>query len=100
MRGFAHITWKDNYQKFEDIMGLPLVKHPNMVLDPDIAAFILVYGSMNGTFSGVSLPEYVAVRKRDYYNARRVINGLDKAQQIADIAEAWYQGDTLKDYSI
>lgn len=97
-RGFVQITWEVNYKKYEDLLGLPLVSKPNMVMDPDVAVFILVHGSMNGVFTGKALPEFVAIRKRDYYRARTVINGYDKAKEIAAIAEAWYNGQTLADY--
>ncbi len=97
-RGFVQITWEFNYKKYEKLLGMPLVSKPNMVMDPDVAVFILVHGSMNGIFTGKALTKFVATRKRDYYKARTVINGYDKAREIANIAEAWYNGSTLADY--
>ena len=97
-RGFVQITHEENYQKYEDLLGLPLVSKPNMVMDPDVAVFILVHGSMNGIFTDIKLTDFVATRKRDYYNARTVINGYDKAEEIEVIAKAWYNGKTLANY--
>lgn len=70
---------------------MPLVSQPELVMRPDIAVFILVHGSKNGVFTGVKLEDYVNPSRTDYYNARRVINGLDKANQIANIARKWEQ---------
>lgn len=88
-RSFVQLTWESNYRKYARILNLPLVKNPDMVMRPDIAVFILVHGSKNGIFTGVKLEDYLNDYQKDYYNARRVINGLDKAREIANLAEKW-----------
>ena len=40
-----------------------------------------------GKFTGRDLSDYFTSTKSDYYNARKIINGLDKAVIIADIAK-------------
>jgi hypothetical protein len=42
-----------------------------------------------GIYTGKKLSDYIGNGKRDYVNARRIINGTDKAQQIAAIAESF-----------
>lgn len=41
---------------------------------------------MEGWFTGKSIPNYITLKKSDFKGARRVINGTDKAAQIANIA--------------
>lgn len=90
MRGFVQLTWETNYQKYQDLTGLPMVSKPDLVLgDPDLSAYILIHGSKNGTFTGRKLSDYINSRKKDYYNARRIINGTDKASHIANLAVKW-----------
>lgn len=85
-RGFVQITWKDNYNKFSKILGLDLVNYPDLVMDPNIAAFILVYGFKHGTFTGKKITDFINKNHVDYYHARRCINGLDKAEIIRKFA--------------
>lgn len=88
-RGFVQITWRANYQKYSDILGQDLVNYPDKVLEPNIALFILVHGSKNGTFTGMKIEDYINSGATDFFQARRVINGIDKAQEIANIARDW-----------
>lgn len=88
-RGYVQLTWKSNYSKYQALLNRPLVNNPDMVMEPAIAAFILVHGSMNGTFTGVGLPKYINRNAKDYHNARRVINGTDAAAKIARLAVSW-----------
>jgi hypothetical protein len=88
-KGYVQITWKANYQKYSNILGIDLVSNPDKVLEPNIALFILVHGCKNGTFTGMKIEDYIDDSRTDFYNARRVINGIDKAQEISDIAREW-----------
>jgi predicted chitinase len=88
-KGFVQLTWKANYQKYSQILGLDLVNNPDKVLEPNVSLFILVHGCKNGTFTGMKIEDYIDNNKTDFYNARRVINGIDKAQEIAVIARQW-----------
>jgi hypothetical protein len=40
-----------------------------------------------GLFTGVKLATFINAEKCDYVNARKIINGLDKAELIAGYAE-------------
>jgi predicted chitinase len=88
-RGYVQLTWDWNYKKFSKILGLDLINHPDDVMDPEIAAFILVYGFKHGSFTGRRLEKYVNEDKTDFYHARKCINGMDRASKIADIAEKY-----------
>jgi len=88
-RGYVQLTWDYNYKKFSKILGVDLLNNPDLALEPDISRFILVYGMKHGSFTGRKLTKYVNDHKTDYYNARRVINGLDKALEIQNLAYKW-----------
>lgn len=88
-RGFVQLTHRHNYARVGDELGLELVENPSLALKPDVAARILVRGMMDGWFTGRSLPMFVNNDKADYINARRVVNGTDKAVAIASLASEY-----------
>lgn len=90
-RGFVQITHEANYRKYQDLLGIPLVSQPDLALRPDVAAFILVHGMRTGNFTGRKLSDYISGDNRDFYNARRIVNGTDRASLIAGYAEQWLQ---------
>lgn len=99
LRGYVQITWETNYRKYSKITNLDLVNNPDLALEPETALFILVHGFKHGSFTsserdplnGVNLEKYINSTKVDFYNARRVINGTDKAEEIADIAKIYFK---------
>lgn len=88
-RGYVQLTWKNNYAKYEQITGVPLTQDPNQAMSPSVALFTMVHGSQYGVFTGQNLPQYINANQVDFYHARQVINGLDKADKIATRAEEW-----------
>lgn len=85
-RGYVQLTWLDNYKKYGEILGIDLVNEPDLAMDPDTAAFILIHGFMNGTFTGSKIDDYIDKNSVNYKRARRCINGMDKASLIAHYA--------------
>jgi surface antigen/uncharacterized protein YraI len=84
-RGYVQITGVDNYQKMSGILNLgdQLVIHPERTLDPTISYEIMSSGMINGYFTGVGLGDFINGSQTDYVNARKIVNGLDKADVIA-----------------
>lgn len=83
-RGYVQITWDWNYRKFSKILGIDLMgKNMDRALEPSIAAKIACIGMRDGSFTGRSLKRYFNSTVNDPYNARRIINGTDKAATIA-----------------
>lgn len=82
-RGFPQLTWKRNYEHYSKKLGIDLVNNPDLALEPQHSTFIMVDGFKTGFFTGKKLEDYVRAGKTDYFNARRCINGLDRAREIA-----------------
>ena len=87
-RGDVQLTWYENYETMGKLLGIPLLEQPELALKPDISAKIMIEGmtkgkSNRGDFTGVSLENYFSATKDDPVHARRIINGLDKANLIA-----------------
>lgn len=82
-RGFVMITGRHNYRKFGQRYSLDLLGQPDMALDANIATNILFDGMLEGLFTGKRLAHYISATTRDYVNARRVVNGRDRAHKIA-----------------
>ena len=88
-RGHVQLTWLENYQKGEQVLRntydltVPMVEYPHRMLEDEPSALILFDGSINGWFTGVGLPDFFNANEDDPVNARKVINGLDKADLIA-----------------
>lgn len=85
-RGYSQLTWRKNYQKFSPIVGLDLVSKPDLVLKPEVGAKIIVHGMRKGLFTGVSLDTYFNATRTDWFNARRIVNHIFRAQMVVDAA--------------
>jgi len=86
-RGYVQLTWEANYEKFGKILGVDLVHKPDLALDPELAIKILVEGMERGLFTGYSLANFFSGEIADYRYARKIINGMDKADTIASMAQ-------------
>lgn len=87
-RGDVQLTWYENYEFMGRLLGIPLLEQPELALNPEISARIMIEGmtkgkSNRGDFTGVSLESYFNSTKDDPVNARRIVNGLDRAHLIA-----------------
>lgn len=85
-RGQVQLTGRTNYFNMGNYLKLDLINNPDLLLDTKVSARVLVHGIIEGSFTGVSINRYVTNLKTDYVNARRIINGVDKANEIANIA--------------
>jgi hypothetical protein len=75
-------------QRLRDSYGqvVDLEANPERAKDTLTAYRIMSLGMRDGLFTGRSLRHYINGAKCDYVNARRIINGTDKAQAIAGYA--------------
>lgn len=87
-RGYVQLTWKTNYAKMTTALraagiNVDLVASPKLAMRDDVAAFIMVHGMQTGAFTGRKLGDYLTDATTNYVGARWVINGQDKAREIA-----------------
>jgi putative chitinase len=89
-RGYVQLTWKANYIKASEKLGIDLVGNPDFAMDLNVAADILRHGMRNGWFTGKSFQSYLPASgpatAAQFQAARRIINGVDKSALIAGYA--------------
>jgi hypothetical protein len=90
-RGYVQLTGKVNYMFFSELLGIDFIGQPELAKDKLYAWIILETGMTRGLFTGKKMQNYVRENSRDYFNARRIINGLDKAGLIASYANDFYE---------
>ncbi len=95
-RGYVQLTWLRNYQAAttrlaaHGLRAVDLVKTPDAAMEPDIAAAVLVFGMLEGWFTGRKLGDFFTGVRSDWVDARTIINGHDKAATIAGYALHFY----------
>lgn len=94
-RGFVQITGRGNYADWTRRSGVDLLSNPDRVLELPLAIRIMFEGMEHGTFTGKSLHDY-----KDYTSMRRIINGTDKAEKIADYAMAFQNALHVAGYGL
>jgi hypothetical protein len=93
-RGFVQITGRLNYTKWARKLGIDLVSFPEKAAIPEVAAIIISRGMRDGSFTGLKLSDFIAGSRIDFVNARRIVNGLDRANDIAEIARDYHKALT------
>jgi hypothetical protein len=86
-RGDIQLTWDYNYKKVGIAIHQELLNNPDLALVPSISCEIAMKGMVLGWFTGKKLSDYITDSKTDFVNARRIINGTDKAVLIAGYAD-------------
>jgi putative chitinase len=85
-RGYVHLTWRNNYRRAGQKIGVDLENNPELAAEPGIAARVMIEGMQAGWFTGRAMRHYLDSSPPDYVGARRIINGTDKAALIAGYA--------------
>jgi putative chitinase len=93
-RGYVQLTWKENYARQDQKLDMKgrLVATADLALDPDVALQVIIGGMVDGDFTGKKLGQFFTDTVTDWYNARTIVNGHDRAQDIADYAEKFLNG--------
>jgi putative chitinase len=82
-RGYVQLTWKNNYAALAPLVGADLVGHPELALEPANAAIVMFEGMIRGLFTTKKLGDYFNDDDDDALHARRIINAMDRADDIA-----------------
>ena len=100
-RGYVQLTGRRNYTIMTPVVrhfypGSPnFAEDPEAVKDPKFAAVILFYGMFQGSFTGRALKNFIGDpdegQSVDFFHARKMINGLDRAEDIQSYAKQFAQ---------
>jgi predicted chitinase len=86
-RGLIQLTGKANYETYGKLIGLDLVKNPELALQPDTSYNIATTYMANRTYGGKNTFQWVELG--NLTNARKTINAsskdLDKIQKSYDL---------------
>lgn len=92
-RGYVQLTGRRNYTLAQAKTGAGLIDNPDLAMRPDVAAKIMRFGMSQGWFTGKQFADYLPAGRpasRDEFKAaRRIINGKDRANDIAGYALAF-----------
>lgn len=79
-RGVAQLTGRGAYAKWSQRLNMDLIGNPDLAAEPKAALTVLVIGCRDGIFTGRKMSQYIGNGKTDFYNARRVVNGIAPEQ--------------------
>lgn len=86
-RGYVQLTGRSNYTKAKALAKVNLLREPDRAKESELAYQIAIQGMTDGWFTTRKLSQFFKDNgAADYENARTIINGHDKAANIADIA--------------
>ena len=94
-RGYVQLTHIDNYIKMnkyiqEKFPEADIVSNPDSVCNAEYSWIVLEIGMVQGLYTGKKLADYLNDNGLDFYSARRIINGVDRASQIAGRADKYF----------
>lgn len=108
-RGLIQTTWEQNYRKIAVAMGLPedtFIKNPDLLLEWEYALPAMFVGMEQGLYTGKKLSDYIdgidesdAEDLREFSNARRIVNGTDRAVEIGKLALVFEKALRLSGYA-
>ncbi len=91
-RGDVQLTWDYNYDRADAELGLKvaLTSNYDRAMETEISAQIMVLGMTEGWFTGRSFASYLPAKGKatvgQFTSARRIINGIDRAEKVASYA--------------
>lgn len=112
-RGLVQLTWERNYWLMTGLLhdqfssrfpDFDMVANPDLALDPKVSVAVMFEGMLEaessiGDFTGRALEQFFSATREDWVNARTIINGLDRAVDVADMGRhflACLQGRSVK----
>ena len=85
------LTHRWNYEVMSRVTGIELVADPGRTMEMDVAVTItiLIEGMCHGSFTGRRLDDYFESESEDWGGARKIINGVDRAELVAGYGRAF-----------
>ncbi len=91
-RGDVQLTWDYNYERADAELELKgaLTSNYDRAMETEISAQIMVRGMTEGWFTGKRFSSYLPAKGPatvvEFTSARRIINGIDRAEKVAGYA--------------
>lgn len=85
-RGHVQLTWEKNYRVTGEKLGIDLIDNPDLMLDPEVSARVLVEGMIDGRWNGngKGIQHYLPDNgSDDLEGARHTVNIADNWSKIA-----------------
>lgn len=94
-RGLAQNTWFEIYAALtiaaaKQGKDWDFLNHPELLLQMEASVWAIFHGMTTGLYTGKALADYINPNKCDWKNARRIINSVDRAEDIAEYAIMFY----------
>jgi hypothetical protein len=89
-RGLVQLTHKRNYEAMSRLTGIDLVADPARAMEMQTAVTILVEGMIAGSFAPHKRADHLNAEKADWVNARRIVNGTDRAEKLAEYGRTFH----------
>jgi len=85
-RGHTQNTWRDIYLKLTkaNSKGWDFVNHPELLLTMECSVWATFHAMLTGLYTSRKLSQYFAQGIENPIGARKIINGTDKAEKIAE----------------
>lgn len=96
-RGLCQLTGRRNYTRASELAGVDLTRFPERAKELRMSVVIMFDAMSNGWFTGKKLSDYLNKMPPDFVNARRTINGLDRATDIAVFARLFLEALTVSE---
>ncbi len=90
-RDLVQTTWKENYEKVKKFTGIDVVKNPDLIADLKTSAKVAIEFMNKGYYTRKKLAHFFNDKVDDPENARRIINGKDKAELIQSYYKEFYK---------
>jgi hypothetical protein len=89
-RGFVQLTHKANYETLGAAINVDLTTDPDQAMDLDTALKVMFFGMRSGLFISAKLSDFFNTSKENWVQARKIINGLESADPVANYAKTYY----------
>lgn len=97
-RGLPQTTHRTNYAWAERVTGVPFTRNPELMLEMRYSLPVMIQAMQEGAYTRHRNADYLNRQPPDYRGARRIINGMDKADMIAGYARRFEEALRLAGY--
>lgn len=96
-RGLTQNTWYENYHRLTKAATTQgkdwdFLNNPELLLQMEPSIWATYFAMQVGLYTGKKLKDYFNDKKEDWVNARKIINGLDKADLIGGYGKKFMAG--------